>query len=320
MVMKKIAISSFLNRALVSVRSAPREITLLSLSFLLVLAAIIAVWFTQPPQSPPPQAIAEQSIASPTVPLPITSTPFLPGLPSLTPSLTPSLPPTSTPTPPPTQAPSPTAAAVAKHAAPTLQLWGINFSDTSNRVTIQITPRDKKVNRGQPIQISFYPGETCSFGDHHGCVNAFLTQGGAPLVFISVHSGVGGEGQALRHAFEGTGLNQAAYSLAQIHTNLAALAGSAVTITQGDTVIRDLVLAVNGRVPAQTLESYFNTPMDQALAKAAAIDAQLKPASASAEPELVIETCGWKAREEPWAQGVTSTSASIYLGVIRKAQ
>ena len=35
-------------------------------------------------------------------------------------------------------------------------------------------------------------------------------------------------------------------------------------------------------------------------------------------PLLVFETCGWKVTGEAWARGTTSTTASIYLGVIQK--
>ncbi len=262
------------------------------------------------PQTPAP-ALPEEPGRAPRLPPAATLTPFQPL--AFTPT---ALPATAGPTP----APRTPVAAPPGAASPRtpLNLWDIDFSRSDLRITLQITPPNAQVNRGKPILISFFPAKTCVFGDHHACVHSYQTESGADILFISVHSGVGGEGQQYRHALEGTGLDQAGATLKQIQANLRALDGAAVTLAQGSRVVRGLVLAVNGRVPAARLENYFNAPIPQALARAAAADPALKPAVNPNQPQLVFETCGWKVKEEPWATGVTSTTASIYLGVVRQ--
>lgn len=200
----------------------------------------------------------------------------------------------------------------------TRDFYSIDFGKEDQRVTIEITPRSQTVNRGKPILISFIPARTCTFGDQRGCVYSYRAKSGATILHVSVHSGVGGEAQALRHALEGTGINQAAFSLRQIQANLQGLEGSSVRITQGERTVEGLKLTHTGRVTAQKIEGYFRAPLDQALATAAAIDPSLLPAVNPPVSQLVIETCGWKSSEEPWAAGVTSTTASIYLGIIRE--
>ena len=79
-------------------------------------------------------------------------------------------------------------------------------------MVIQITPRNASFNLGRAIQIAFIPAKACVFGDKRGCVFAYRAPSGAAIYFVSVHSGVGGEGQTLRHALEGTGINQAGLS------------------------------------------------------------------------------------------------------------
>jgi len=253
--------------------------------------------------------------------------PGTPGSPGITASRTPFQPIAFTPTAfqpaPPTantskKFPQPARATQATSPAVPRDFYSIDFGKDDQRVTIEITPRSQAVNRGKPILISFIPGEICTFGDQRGCVYSYRAKSGATILHVSVHSGVGGEAQALRHALEGTGINQAAFSLSQIQSNLRSLEGSTVRITQGERTVKGLILTHAGRVTAQKIEGYFRAPLHQALATAAAIDPSLLPAVNPPVPQLVIETCGWKSREEPWAAGVTSTTASIYLGIIRK--
>ncbi len=239
-------------------------------------------------------------------------------------TLTPFQPVTYTPTPfqpavASTPAPSkPAAAGRSTSPAPPRDFYGIDLSG-DERVVIQITPRNASFNRGRAIQIAFIPAKACVFGDKRGCVFAYRAPSGAAIYFVSVHSGVGGEGQTLRHALEGTGINQAGLSLRQIETNLRNLEGAAVRITQGSRVVEGLSLTQAGRVKAAQMERYFDAPLERALSTAAGIDPSLVPAVNPSSAQLVIETCGWKSTEEPWAAGVTSTTASVYLGVIRKA-
>jgi hypothetical protein len=196
---------------------------------------------------------------------------------------------------------------------------GIDFSNHNKWVSLQIQPPDTGINRGKPILISFIPGQRCNFGDHHACANTFTTQENGTVIFITVHSGVGGEGQRFRDALEGTGINRAAFPLQRVQANLKALLGAEVALAQGDKVLGGLKLVAIARIPASSLATYFNTPLDQALALAASTDPSLVEGVDPGQPQLIFETCGWKMPGEPWAAGVSSTTGSIYLGVIQKA-
>lgn len=246
-------------------------------------------------------------------PIATTRTPFLPIIPSAT-DFQP-LPPTLAAT----ALPSPTRQMVSTPTPALFDFFTIDLGDPQKRVIIKITPPSHNFNGGKPVEISFFPGQTCVFGDHRGCVFAYRGDRGANIMLVSVHSGVGGEAQTLRHALEGTGVNQAAYTLKQIHANLAALEDASVQITQGKTTFGGLIVTHAGRVPASKLDGYFNSQLDQAISYAAAIDPDLQTAVNPLTSELIIETCGWKSKEEPWSKGVTSTTASVYLIVIRKA-
>ena len=197
--------------------------------------------------------------------------------------------------------------------------YGIDFSNHKKWVSLQIQPPDTGINRGRPIFISFIPGQRCNFGDHHACANTFTTQENGTVIFITVHSGVGGEGQRFRDALEGTGINRAALPLQRVQANLKALLGAEVALAQGDKVLGGLKLVALARIPASSLATYFNTSLDQALALAASTDPSLVEGIDPGQPQLIFETCGWKMPGEPWAAGVSSTTGSIYLGVIQKA-
>jgi len=204
-------------------------------------------------------------------------------------------------------------------SAPTLNFYGIDFNDHDQRVRIQIIPPNKKVNNGKPIVISFVPGDRCQFGDGRACVSGYIAESLSEVDFLTVHSGVGGEAQAFRHAVEGSGENQAGFTLKQVLANLRQLAGAEVVIIQGGQVYTGFRLAAVSRIPATSLKAYFREPIQSALDTAAALDPALAPFLNAAQPQLIFETCGWKMPGEPWAPGVTGTSASVYLGVIQKA-
>ncbi len=201
---------------------------------------------------------------------------------------------------------------------PTLNFYGVDFNDHRQRIRIQIIPPNKKVNNGKPIVLSFIPGKKCKFGDGRACVSSYLSEGLSEVDFLTVHSGVGGEGQAFRHAVEGTGENQAGFSLKQVLANLRQLTGAEVVILQGDQVYTGFTLVATSRIPARSLKAYFQAPIQTALGTAASFDTTLETFLNAAQPQLVFETCGWKMPGEPWAPGVTGTSASVYLGVIQK--
>lgn len=196
--------------------------------------------------------------------------------------------------------------------------YGIDFSPQGKEIRIQINPPDKRVNRGKPILIVFVPGRECVFGDHHACINTYRTMQNRNNIFVTVHSGVGGEAQAYRHALEGTGKDQAGLRLRQVKANLAALTGSEVTITQGKNVLNGLTLAGTARIPPTYLKEYFDLPIQDILAFAGGLNPAIDPLLDSDQPQIIFETCGWRMPGEPWANGITPTSASIYLGVIQR--
>lgn len=236
-----------------------------------------------------------------------TKTPFLPL--SITPTPTQPLHPT----------PVEQADSLPDSTLPTLNFYGVDFNDHNQRVRIQIIPPNKKVNNGRPIVISFIPGDKCKFGDGHACVSSYLSENLSEVDFLTVHSGVGGEGQAFRHVIEGTREHQAGLSLNQALANLRQLAGAEVVILQGEQVYTGFTLVATARIPARSLKEYFQTPIQSALEAAASIDTTLEGYLNATQPQLVFETCGWKMPGEPWAPGVTSTSASVYLGIIQKS-
>jgi hypothetical protein len=196
--------------------------------------------------------------------------------------------------------------------------YGLDLDDPEHRVRILIFPPDRRVNRGKPILISFIPGQTCNYGDNRACVNVYSMDSGAPVTFITVHSGVGGEGQAFRNAVEGTGINSAGLSLKEVRANLKALDGAEVVIVQGKRRFEGYTLAVTARIPPRLVRPYFEAPIQEALLFASTIDGRLGGLAQDSLPLLVFETCGWRIPGEPWARGITSTTASIYLGVIEK--
>lgn len=201
---------------------------------------------------------------------------------------------------------------------PSLDFYGIDFSKNKLRVIITITPQDNNFNQGEPIVIPVFPARDCEFGDKTACVTAYKSSQQGNVIFLSVHSGVGGEAQRLRHAIEGTGINQAGYDLEYVMANLDALKGAIVTIRQDDVELGGFRMVSAARVPAQSIQNYFSFPVTEAIYQASLYNPGLIDLIDPGTTQLVIETCGWKMRGEPWAPEVTPTSASIYLGVIQK--
>jgi hypothetical protein len=213
---------------------------------------------------------------------------------------------------------SPTPAPVVpQHDQPARNFHGIDFTNSSQRITIVIKPDNKRVNRGRPISISFFPGEQCAVDDSTACVNSYLNDNRAETIFVTVHSGIGKEGQAFRHAVEGTGYDMAAQPLQQVRKNLDALSGASVTIRQGDVLVTGLRLVTASRLPPNTVESYLAQPVETALESVSRIDPEISDRIIDQLPKIVFETCGWRMTGERWVSGLTSTSASIYLGVIQ---
>lgn len=210
--------------------------------------------------------------------------------------------------------PVPNTAGAAVSSEPSLEFYGIDFG-SRQKVTLTIYP-PKGVNRGKPIKIAFIPAERCRFGQKTGCVYAYKPSYPGNVLVVTVHSGVGGEGQRLRSALEGTGINRAAFSLNQVQQNLAALQGARVTISQGDHAVDSAQVAAFTRIPARTLARYFKAPLSEVLGIAGDLDPALAPWAIPEQPVIVLETCGWKMPGEKASGQVSDTTGSVYLGVI----
>ncbi len=195
---------------------------------------------------------------------------------------------------------------------------GIDFNNPWERIRIKIYPPDKRVNKGKPIVIAFKPGATCDYREQTACVNTFTAEAGGRVTYLTIHSGVGADAEPFRQAVEGMGFDQAAYSLRQVQAHLRALEGARVEIVQGETTIRGLTLTGAGRIPPRYLRHYLNSPLPEALELAAELNPSLSGAVNPDLPQVIFETCGWMMPGEPWLPGITSTNASLYLGVIQK--
>jgi hypothetical protein len=109
----------------------------------------------------------------------------------------------------------------------------------------------------------------------------------------------------------------AAQPIQQVRKNLDALSGASVTIRQGDVLVTGLRLVTATRLPPGTVKSYLSQPVERALESASRIDPEITHGIIDQLPKIVFETCGWRMTGERWVSGLTSTSASIYLGVIQ---
>jgi hypothetical protein len=189
-----------------------------------------------------------------------------------------------------------------------------DFLPGSKPLTLRLTPPDQRINAGLPLEITFMPGEQCFFGDRQACIYQFTITGDQQIILASLHSGVGGEGQPLRHALEGTGFNRGLYSPRQVAENAQALAGARVSLLQGKKARDHFELLTVARIPPEHLVAYFAHPVEQTLDFAVAIGA-LEPSHLEGDI-LVLETCGWRLPGEPWAPGVSTTTGSVYLILI----
>ena len=202
---------------------------------------------------------------------------------------------------------------------PSTDFYGIDFHPGAAGIKLILRPQTDQVNQGKPIVITVNPGRSCPYDEHRACVSTYGPSKGGNVIFVSVHSGVEGEAEAYRRAVEGLGVEQAGFSLKQIRSSLASLEGASVQIKQGERVVGGFRLAAAGRVPPRLIRDYFHNPLEQALALAATVNPNLQSYTNPAGPILVFETCGWVVPGEPWAPGVTSTTGSVYVGVIQLA-
>jgi hypothetical protein len=203
--------------------------------------------------------------------------------------------------------------------APSTDFYGINFGNNKDRVTIKIIPNNKKINSGKPINITFLPGKRCNFGDNHACVFSYLNENLGNTIFLTVHSGEGGEAQSYRNALEGTLINSGAYTPKKVQSNMNALDGAKVVITQGKKSVDGFELSFVSRIPPRSLKKYLSTSVLSVLGMAASIRGNLNYQTAPDQPQLVFETCGWRLPGEALGPVSTATSAAIYVTVIQKS-
>jgi len=201
---------------------------------------------------------------------------------------------------------------------PGADFYGIDFNNSNEWIKIKIIPADKRVNNGKPILINFIPGLHCEFGSNTACVNTYTFGENGSTIFLTIHSGVGGEAQTYRHAMEGTAFDQAAYQVKEIIKNVNAISGAQVIIYQGETTIHGLTLGGSARVPPAYVRQYFELPVMDAFGLAAEINSSLQPYLNSSQPLIVFETCGWRVAGEKSAPGLGSTRSAVYIGVIQK--
>jgi hypothetical protein len=248
--------------------------------------------------------IAREATATPFQPVAPTAT----SLPAQTQQLRDALQPT--PTPQPTAAPTPT-------REPLTGVWrGIDFNDTTRRIELTIQADSQQLNGGRALHIGFRPGRPCAYINFTACIGLHESEQSS-IILATVHSGIGGDGQALRHALEGTGFNQAAFRLDEIQRQMDALHNAQVSIQQGAFTASELRVRAAARVPPDQLDAYFSSPVTEALARLAETDADLAKALKSRRPLLVIETCGWRNPQEAGLPGATDTTGAVYLLVIQ---
>lgn len=211
-------------------------------------------------------------------------------------------------------APTPTPAPTGALEAPREGAFDwLQDAEESGKVRLVIQPPDE-VNGGRVIKSAFILSSSCSYGTGRACLS---THRGGQVTLLTIHSGLGGEGEALRSAVEGTGLNMAFFSLERIRGNMDALAGSPVQLQGEQGAHDDLELAALVRMPPARLEAYFRQPFDEALAAAEEDNPALADVLGEAEDWLVFEICGWQLPGEGWYPGVTPSTGAIYLGFIR---
>jgi hypothetical protein len=193
-------------------------------------------------------------------------------------------------------------------------LNAIDFSPTGAEITIVIEPNEDAKKSGKPVKISFTPDEHCIYGDGNACIYHFLLSNQSKVIFVSVHSGLGGEGEPFRNLVEGTGLNQGLYTSSQVSQISQTLAGSEVTVNQGNTKINGLELTIIARIPPESLETYLTLPVEQTLTYGMELGI-LSPQIFNSNV-LVIETCGWQLPGDLQNPNYPKTTQSIYLGII----
>jgi hypothetical protein len=196
---------------------------------------------------------------------------------------------------------------------------GIDFKNFDQKIKIVFHPPSALVNIGRPLSIEFQPGWPCQFKDHRACVTVQPGRGAeSTILLVTVHSGVGGDGEAFRNAIEGSGINAAFFSLDRIQRGMNELQDTPVQVNQGIQPGRDGKLLAVARVPAGQVSTYFHSSAVDALDLGAQNNPAMEAALQLNEPLVIIETCGWRHPDEKWAPGVSDTTGSVYLIVLGK--
>lgn len=190
----------------------------------------------------------------------------------------------------------------------------VDLSDFHAETHLEIEPHSDTYPAGTEIHLTFYPGDGCQFGDRRACVQSIEN---GQLTFLTIHSGLGGEGEPFRRTVEGSGINSSAYSLERIEALLTALEESPAVLTQSDGSAH-LVLAAAVRIPAEQVAEYFALPLPDALQFAADHSHAFQQALNGTGNKLVFETCGWKHPSEDWHPGVSAVTGSVYVVIFRE--
>ena len=190
-----------------------------------------------------------------------------------------------------------------------------DFSDGAERVEIHLVDPDLGILGGKPVQMRFTPGSDCVFGSGKACVSLHAD---SRVMLLTIHSGISGEGQQLRHALEGTGINTAGLRTAEILANLDQLQGAIASLHQGVTNLDYLTVVAAIRIPPDQIDAYYDLPFLEAVDWAAEGNEDLHQRLADGQSLIFIETCGWPVIGEVSAGGEYQGTGSIYLIAIGK--
>jgi len=188
-----------------------------------------------------------------------------------------------------------------------------DFSIDAGKIEIHLLDQTGNFFDGKPVVLRFTAGEDCPFGTGRGCVSQHAA---GRYLLLTLHSGVSGEAQQLRHALEGTGINTAGLKSAAIQANLEYLQSSIASLHQGSRNLDYLSVKAALRIPPDQIEAYYSRPFIEALDSAVENDRRFQEILNSGEPLIIIETCGWPVYGEPAAKGDYQGTGSVYLVAI----
>lgn len=188
-----------------------------------------------------------------------------------------------------------------------------DFSTGAPQIEIHFLDQTGNFSDGKPVLLRFTPATNCPFGSGHGCISQHA-QG--RYLLLTLHSGVAGEAQQLRHALEGTGINTAGLKTSEIQANLENISGSIASLHQGSQNLDYLSVKAVLRIPPGQIHEYYSLPFVDALESTVQNDLNFQNLLNGGEPIIIIETCGWPVPGEPSAEGVYQGTGSVYLVAI----